>query len=603
MKLIIVESVNDYNTFQKYLSPNTHILALDQSVMILLDKNGIKYKVIEDFYTPEEYYVGTHTFKSKVEALMSNLDIASEKSVYFPYAFSGNKHYLLTWFDDLYFLEKFINIIQHKYENIYLFSSFKPKIISKRSLSFSVLNSHKKNGTISFPTERTQRRKIELICDVIDVEFIRDVSRSNKIFPVHLEFINFINKVFGYIGRRIPKTNFFELKINNLKKETAYIIQDGHEVLYLKNYLSNISYLKPTNLLRKNIEREQPSIIINTEINNILDEFIRNNFSILGSYINLFMRSYTVEIVGRVKSFKEEFEVLIRKDKPSIFLLSAGTRDVFDSICCYVGNSYNIPVLIFQHGGHSLFTPAQYQESLEYPIALKNILVAQSSKEVAILKNRAKDIVCMGCIQKFESIQAGSDEAPSKSILFCLGPDVNLSFRQLLIYYSTNIKYRQSLDVMATVQDLSMTVDVKLHPSGEKNSYYCIKDVVDDNKYKNVNILYGSFGEVVSKNYQIIILDYIGSALTGHILSLKIPIIIYQYNFDESKLIDEVKRDLRSRCYIAKSKKELFELLERFKAGKLPSKWNENYIDGYLYPIKNGNPGANIANYIDNIIR
>lgn len=203
MKLIIAESVNDYNTFQKNLSPNTHILALDQSVMILLDRNGIKYKVIEDFYTPEEYYWGTHTFKSKVEALISNLDIASEKSVYFPYAFSGNKHYLLTWFDDLYFLEKFINIIQHKYENIYLFSSFKPKIISKRSLSFSVLNSHKKNGTISFPTERTQRRKIELICDVIDVEFIRDVSRPNKIFPVHLEFINFINKFFGYIGRRI----------------------------------------------------------------------------------------------------------------------------------------------------------------------------------------------------------------------------------------------------------------------------------------------------------------------------------------------------------------------------------------------------------------
>ena len=209
MKLIIAESVNDYNTFQKYLTPNTHILALDQSVMILLDKNGIKYKVIEDFYTSEEYYVGIHTFKSKVEALMSNLDIASEKSASFPYAFSGNKHYLLTWFDDLYFLEKFINVIRHKYESISIFSSIKPKAISKSSLSFSMLNSHNKNGTISFPKERTQKRKIELICDVIDVEFIRDVSRPNKIFPVHLEFINFINKVFGYIGRRIQKKNFF----------------------------------------------------------------------------------------------------------------------------------------------------------------------------------------------------------------------------------------------------------------------------------------------------------------------------------------------------------------------------------------------------------
>ena len=603
MKLIIAESVNDYNTFQKYLSPNTHILALDQSVMILLDKNGIKYKVIEDFYTSEEYYVGTHTFKSKVEALMSNLDIASEKSASFPYAFSGNKHYLLTWFDDLYFLEKFINIIRHKYESISIFSSIKPKAISKSSLSFSMLNSHNKNGTISFPKERTQKRKIELICDVIDVEFIRDTPKPNKSFPLRLELTHFINKCFGYIGRRIPNIHSFELKIKNLKKETAYIIQDGYEVLYLKNYLSNIDYLKPTALLRKNIEIEQPSIVINTEINNILDNFIRKNFFILGGYINLFMHSYIVEIVGRVKSFKEEFEVLIRKDKPSIFLLSAGTRDVFDSICCYVGNSYDIPVLVFQHGGHSLFSYNPYQKSLEYNQNVLKTLVVQSNKEVDRIQNQETKVICMGSIQQYKKNLTSHIKKPTKDIIFCLGPDVNFVFRYLLNHYSINKKHHQSVDVMTTIEDVSLTVDIKLHPIREQRSYECYIDIMKIHQYKNINVLYGSFGEVVTGKYKLIIVDFMASALAKHILSLKIPVIIYDRDFDKIRISDDVFSDLCRRCYIARNKSELRRLLEKYKAGNLPSKWSVDFIDEYIYPVDGGNPGVNIANYIDNIIR
>ena len=34
---------------------------------------------------------------------------------------------------------------------------------------------------------------------------------------------------------------------------------------------------------------------------------------------------------------------------------------------------------------------------------------------------------------------------------------------------------------------------------------------------------------------------------------------------------------------------------------KLPSKWSKEIIDRYVYPINNGDPGQNIADYIKSI--
>ena len=130
MELVIAQSVNDFASLEKLLSTSTDILALDQSAMIVLDTKGVKYKVIEDFYTADQYYQDACTYHKKVEDLLSQLDKACESIVDFPYAYSGNEHYLLTWFDDLLYLEKLIQTIQNKYEKVYLYATNKPKKIS-----------------------------------------------------------------------------------------------------------------------------------------------------------------------------------------------------------------------------------------------------------------------------------------------------------------------------------------------------------------------------------------------------------------------------------------------------------------------------------------
>ena len=602
MELVIAQSVNDFASLEKLLSTTTDILVFDQGAMIVLDEKCVTYKVIEDFYTADQYYQDACTYHKKVEDLLSQLDKACESILDFPYAYSGNEHYLLTWFDDLLYLEKLIQTIQNKYEKVYLYATNKPEKISSNYFNFSMLNSYRVNGTISFPAERSIKRKIQLIDNSIDLCFVKDAPCAQKHIPTMLKVKHFLNKVHGYIGRRVPVKNNKRREHKELNSKNIYVIQDGYEVLYLKRYLPKFKYLNPVTQLRQNIEIEQPIDLLSISINNVLEDFIKSYFLFLGKYIHLLISSYHLEVVGRISSFKEQFEYLTKKDKPNLLLLSAGTRDVFDSVCCYVANYCNIPVIIFQHGGHSLFSYNPYQESLENNQKVLKTLIVQSNKEVDKIQNNETTTLYMGSIQQYEKNHTSYRE-PTKDVLFCLGPDTNLVFRHLLNYYSINKKHRQSIEVINTAKDVSLAVDIKLHPSGEKDSYDRYATIIKNNQCKNIDILYGSFGEVVSKNYKLIIIDFLASALTKHIFCLKIPVIIYDRDFDKIRVSDNILADIYRRCYIARDQNELCELLERYKAENLPSKWSLDFIDKYIYPVDNGVPGENTAKYICNIVK
>ncbi len=86
-----------------------------------------------------------------------------------------------------------------------------------------------------------------------------------------------------------------------------------------------------------------------------------------------------------------------------------------------------------------------------------------------------------------------------------------------------------------------------------------------------------------------------------NVFSLKIPVILYDRDFEKMRLSKKVLSDLSNRFYIARNKVELLDFLKRYKDGKLPTKWSESFIDNYIYPIANGNPGVKITEYIDNL--
>jgi len=602
-KLIIVQSVNNFSSLEEFFTASADILVFEQSVMIALEEKGIKYKTVEDFYSADQYCQDIHVYHNEVVNLLSKLDEACKRKVGFPHAYSGNELYLSVWLDNLFFLERVIKVIHGKYKKIYLYATHRPKKTPKSQFDFSMLNSYKVNGTISLSIESSPKRIIQLIYNSIELCFIKDAPYVQKNIPFMIRVRHFLNRLQNYIDKTfltiINKTN----KPPRLKNKKVYVIQDGYEVLYLKKYLPKFEYLNPVTQLRQKIEIERPVDLTNISIVNILESFTSNNFYFLEKYICLVVNSYHLEVVGRVNSFKKQFEYLILKDSPNFLLFSIGTRDVFDSICCHVANCHNIPIITFQHGGTSIYHYSAYQKSVEYNQRALKILIAQSRKEAVKMRNKETEVLCMGSIQQYESNQALSNTKPTKDIIFCLGPDVNFSFRSLLNYYSAKKRHQQSIDIIATVEHTSLPIDIKLHPSGEKDSYWNYKDIVKNNQHKNASILYGSFSEVVSKNYKLIIIDFLLSGITKQIFSLEVPVIICNYDFNKMHMANDVSLDLYKRCYVAKNKNELRELLERYKAGKLPSKWSMDFIDKYIYPVDSGNPGDNIAKYIHDITK
>ena len=66
MELIIAQSVNDFNSFEKYLTPFTDILVFEQNVMMLLDKKRVKYHVVQDFYSEDQYYKNVDIYQKKL---------------------------------------------------------------------------------------------------------------------------------------------------------------------------------------------------------------------------------------------------------------------------------------------------------------------------------------------------------------------------------------------------------------------------------------------------------------------------------------------------------------------------------------------------------
>ena len=140
LELIIIQSLNDLSLLKKNDLIKCDILVFSQKIMLKLDKYKIKYKTIENFFSSENYFKDVLPYRSKVKDFLFKLDRVSEKLANYPYLYSGNELYFLTWFDDLFYLERLISYIKINYKKVYLLSTYEPKNLDKIKFNFYILN-------------------------------------------------------------------------------------------------------------------------------------------------------------------------------------------------------------------------------------------------------------------------------------------------------------------------------------------------------------------------------------------------------------------------------------------------------------------------------
>jgi hypothetical protein len=105
--------------------------------------------------------------------------------------------------------------------------------------------------------------------------------------------------------------------------------------------------------------------------------------------------------------------------------------------------------------------------------------------------------------------------------------------------------------------------------------------------------------EFILPGYDMIIMEYFGSALTPLLMVLKKPIV---YWIDKSCIHKNVIEDFSSRHYLVTNEDEFESIIKKFKDNNLNSKYDEELIKKYCYPSDTVNPAKSIADYIKNKI-
>lgn len=594
--LIIVHTINNFKKLEALFDKSSDLLALNPEVMFELDRQCINYLTIENFYSHENFFQDVNPFNKNLEEVLEKIDFACKDYLKISFAYRGNSQYFFTMFDDLFYLEKLINAMQIKYEKFYLYSEFYPEKITWKAFDYIELISHPVKGTVSFPLERDMTRDLKIINEYLDIELILD-EKANSVNIAYFKRIKFLFK--KIVIKLREKINNKPLK-NKSKNNKIFIIQDGYEVLALKKYLPEFNYMHPVPSLRKKLNEADLKKIDYGFVEKIIAAYTDKNFATLKKYVNLIMYSYHNEILARVDYYSEIVTQCLENKKPKVLFFSIGIRDVFDMIMAHVANKKNIPVVFFQHGGSLAFFDPLYQKYVELTPQVRKTLIINSVNELEKSKHIGSKVIAMGSVLRYEMLHEKSENT-DKEILFIARPYTSSTYRELLNNSSCHDMYRSCCDVLEILNNMALSAEVKLHPIGEDNAYSFVKKIIETNSYANIEIILGCSVESIFKRYRLIILDYLGSSLVTYLLTSKIEIILYIKNFNLLKISDKSKEDLLKRCHIAKNTDELHYLLCQYLAGKLESKWNIDFINQYIYPVDNGNPGENIANYIKSI--
>ena len=604
--LLIIPGPVEIKLFSKNYKDFSDILALTPMAMLSLDALNIPYKVTDNYYNTDLYKSDTKRINDEAEKVFIRLDKICKDLVQFPFAYSGNISYFLQILADLIFIDKLSQALEKSYTNIYLISNVPPNNLSWDELTYSDLKTHLKSESLSINKSNGIENKIEIMRNILDIETIPGIVRNppSILFTVS----DFYQRGLNYLQRCIKNNEipFYEiLKRNNAgnptldkSKNNLFIIQDGYEIAHLKKYLFEYNLINPVSSLRKEIPFLPASNYDYNNVSDVLAPFLRCNFPKLNSLIDSLFKSYHREVVGRIPFFNESFAGLIDHYKPKLLLCSVGSRDVIDCLFNYKANQQNIPVIYFQHGGTTIFFNGIYQKYVETDSKIKKTLILNSWIEQKEIMHEESECIALGSISRYNLINNSSNNNNNK-IIYCSGPFTFQNYRALINSVTDKQYYQISSEIIVVAKQNSIMMSIKPHPIDYKRQLYYFTSLVKIKKYNMGKIIGNISAELILDSYELIILDFMGSALLPYVFSLKVPVILYLK--DMSLVNDLVLEDLSKRCYIVHNREMLNAVLRKYTKGKLPSKWSLEIIDRYVYPLENGDPGENISNYIKSI--
>lgn len=576
LKQLIIISGNDITALKGIDLKATDILALSLPTMTVLDKNGIKFNTLEDYYPHENCYNDNEEFAAAHRVWLEKCDRLCQKKLKIDRAFSSNGFWFLHRLSDLYYIHTVLERLTKKYVNIQIISPSVIDDLPSPTINFS---------TLHFPFFGVGINHVMcfLKAGIPDVDVYCASNKTQK-------KRGFLGAPFNLFLKRLPEIIFRRgiglLKNFNLNKrsvaEQYWVAQAGYDVDILKaNWRDKrFHYILPilVNLI------DESHVIKKNELTNELvrvsEEFINTWLPRYSKWLNKFILTYVYSVVLRLPELENKVYKKMSIDKPRGVFYSIGVQNVIEETIARVANKLLIPVYTFKHGGveNQFLLPSILDEYAEKNSSIVRTHFVHNQSEEEGFKN----------INNVRTVVVGVLDKPARyktknrqKILFSAGAPAHYSFKELRKMCSDYERYNFSSWLVSLCTNMKVSLDIKVHPAEWDVGYTFFKKLkYKTNESKNITILAGGSIERILNDYGLIVLDMISSRVLSRVLYLNVPIVVFiPKHFPVNQKYYEA---FKKRVYIVHDSDTLEELLERFHNGVLNSKYDKNFQRDFL---------------------
>ncbi len=559
-------------------------LAMTPWAMLALQEKGRAYLTFDDFYSKEEFCSDNKIFVKELENLFLYLDRKYEGWLNFPRAFTGNIYWFLVTLPEFYYFEKMTPVIKKEYIGIYLMGG---KAVSLNpNLEFSTPG-------LTFPNFRLGfDQKLVLLQSLFKAQRILGASPS------------FLNKysLRGLVKMIERRANHFP-KNRVEKGENIFVIEDGYEVKFLKQYMPQYNFIDPLKeiLPWKNHGDEEMRSAIDLMKDEALRIFLNQWFPQTQKFILALFEAYHREVLSQSKSFQVELDRVYTRCKPVAVFFPAGIHRLHEDMIALLARNKDIPVFSFQHGGTTVFFNHPFTKYSDLNLNVKQIKILHSQTDDLLKNAPLSECHALGSI-KLQNLSQGYEKRKNKNkqksqkVLYC---PISFSFNNYkeLIFNAEDRKlFEINKDVLELTQNYHLALDVKVHPVAESSNARYFKYLRRELGAKGTRILKQMSFEDIVHHYDLLILDCVSTALLPMALVLDIPVILYLK--DTSILRDETLSDLKKRFYLVHDNVHLNHCLSQYASGKLNSKFFKEMVDKYAFPVDQGDIGVSMAEFI-----
>jgi len=299
-----------------------------------------------------------------------------------------------------------------------------------------------------------------------------------------------------------------------------------------------------------------------------------------------------------IPSLIERMNERISHSRPACVFFSHGQISTLENIVAFLSNKHKIPVFNFQHGNDPLFFDRlEFYRYIELVENIEKTLIVTSKKQYDLLNESIPantKIFHGGSCKLFDYFhKLPKKSVNNKKILIITGMYPAAVYKDLAKMETDVEIFDKHNLIFEILKKHDINFDIKIFPTVKNLNYF--KEISQLYKINHINIMAQPNVELLLPNYDMIIMEYIGSALTPLLMTLKVPVIYYiNKDFIDNNGLD----DFCKRFYLVTNGNEFESIIKQFKEGKLQSKYCEESILKFCFPSLTTNPAQEIAKYI-----